>query len=135
MPPNIADLAVRRTPTLDPAALRRVSVGYTCRREQVHCPERVIDANALNAVGVILADLQVAPEALVATEIIADGKRPALLLAPRGCTGRVVMIVREGLSFHELALALARLTPAEHDAEGAILPAVQPALPFGGDAA
>lgn len=128
LPAKPSEGAVRRPPTLDPADLRRVSVGYTCRREQVDCPERVIaSANALDAVGVILFDLQVDPAAVAATEILADGRRPALLLAPKGKTGRVVAIVREGLSFHELTLALARLTPPEHDPDGVAL--------GGGDAA
>lgn len=116
--------AVYQPQVLDAGKPRDVAVGYTCRRpdrEWGDCyvgSRALAGVNVLAAVAVILQDLQLSPDVLIVRQIACGGDVPALLLAPRGKTARVVAIVQRGLTTLDLNLALMRLaTPYPSAAE------------------
>jgi hypothetical protein len=97
----------------DAAKPRDVSVGYTARHGGCYAAGRFMPgADVLTAVAVILEDLAIDAEALRVREIACGGVALALVVRTPHPAGRVVAIVREGLTAYDLNLALLRLTPA-----------------------
>lgn len=110
----VSGAAVRRAAMMADTP-RDVAVGYTARHGGSYAASRSLTGvSVLEATAIILEDLAIPAEHLVVREI-ACGEPRALALMIRAVgsrPGRVVAIVKQGLTEHDLNLALLFLTPA-----------------------